>query len=140
MAQVRAGGTKWKSRAAAAAPDYKIGVQNPRRPWDQATIAAADNYAQGVQQAVTDGRFARGVSRVGQAGWQARASTIGVQRYAQGIQASGDRYDRGFAPYKSVIESTTLPPRGPRGDINNYQRVVTLGQALSAAKVANKAS
>lgn len=115
--------------------DFAEGIQNPRRSWEQSTKAASDAYAQGVQQAIGEGRFETGVAKAGDAKWQRKTQDVGVQRWAPGIQASLQDYETGFAPFHAVIARTTLPPRGPKGDPRNIERVAVLARALNAAKV-----
>lgn len=115
--------------------DFQEGVQNPRRSWEQSTRAAADSYAQGVQQAIGEGRFETGVAKAGDEKWSRKTQDVGVQRWAPGIQAGLQDYERAFAPFHAVIARTTLPPRGPKGDPRNIERVAVLARALNAAKV-----
>lgn len=134
MPRVRAGAQKWQQRASAATQDYRQGVMQPRRQWAEATVAAADTYAQGVQEAISEGRFAQGVRASGNQYWQNRAAQIGSSRYADGVRSGVQNYTDGFAPYRQVIEQTELPPRGPRGSAENYDRSRQMGQALNEAR------
>jgi len=126
---------KWVRRAGQAGPDYARGVQNPRTSWEEATKAATEAQAAGVQQAISEGRFEKGVSKAGNAKWQRKAVTIGSQRFGPGVAAAKGDYEAGFAPFASVIQAVTLPPRGPKGDPRNYERVKLVGDALHEAKV-----
>lgn len=126
---------KWARQSAAATSEYQQGVANPRTPWAEATAAASDRYAQGVQQAISQNRFQTGVRTAGNAKWQERASTLGPGRWAEGIRNSTSAYERGFAPYRQVIENTQLPPRGPKGDPANIERVRVIDQNLHDAKM-----
>lgn len=139
MPKVRGGSEKWQRRASAAGPDYASGIQSPRKPWAQATREAETAYNDGVQAAIAAGSFGKAATAEAQNTWAQKASTLGQQRYAPGVQASKDRYEKGFAPYKQVLENLQLPARGRRGDPNNLQRVATVANALHDAKV-NKSS
>lgn len=125
---------KWVRRAGQAGPDYARGVQNPRTSWAEATQAASEAQAAGVQQAIAEDRFEKGVAKAGNAKWQRKAVTIGAQRFGPGVAAAKGDYESGFAPYAAVIQGITLPPRGPKGDPRNYERVKLIGEALNAAK------
>lgn len=125
---------KWVSRAGQAAGDYARGVQNPRNSWEQATSDAAAAHAAGIQQAISENRFEKGVQAAGNAKWQRKATTVGAQRFGPGVSAAKADYEQGFAPYTSVIQGVTLAPRGPKGDPRNYERVKAIGDALHAAK------
>lgn len=127
--------TKWSTRAQAAGPDYSAGVKSTTKDWAALTAAAADNFAQGVSQAVANGTFAKNVVAAGTPKWQAAASGKGAQRYPTGVAAGGPAYSAGFAPYLSVIQNLTLPPRSPRGSPNNVQRVSAIDAALHQKKV-----
>lgn len=133
-------GRKWASRSAAAAPDYKRGVANPKRSWSEATAAAEDAYVAGVTAAAGRNAFSGGVRAAGDGKWSRKAQTVGTQRYAQGVQAAQGDYQAGFEPYKAVIEGVTLAPRGPKGSPSNYQRTQQIGEALHAAKVGGASS
>jgi hypothetical protein len=140
MPKVRAGGDKWKQRTAAAQQDYARGVQSPRRSWAQATAEAQSAWEQGVQEATARGSFQRGVQEAGDGAWQNGVQSKGVQRFAAGVTASGNKYEQGFAPYRQVIEGIQRPARGRRGDPANLQRVSALNTALHEARRARKGS
>jgi hypothetical protein len=126
---------KYAQRGAAAGPDYQAGVQNPRQDWQQATTAAANTWGAGVQQAVSNGSFAKGVNAAGTAKWQRKASGVGATRYGPGVQAAQGDYQSGVAPYLQVIAGITLPPRNPKGDPANIQRVAAIATALRQKKL-----
>jgi len=125
---------KWVRRAGQAGPDYARGVQNPRTSWQDATTAAAESQAAGVQQAIAEGRFEKGVAAAGNAKWQRKATTVGAQRFGPGVAAAKGDYEAGFSPFAAVIQGVQLPPRGPKGDPRNYERVSAIGTALHEAK------
>lgn len=126
---------KFASRAGAAGADYAAGVASPRTPWAAATVNAATTYAAGVQQAIGNGSFAKGVNSAGDAKWQRKSAGVGAQRYGPGAQAAQGDYQTGVAPYLQVIAGVTLPPRLPKGDPGNIQRVTAVTSALRAAKL-----
>ncbi len=126
---------KFVKRASAAGGDYKDGVMNPRRPQVESAIAAQDAWAAGVQAAVTDKRFAKGLTRAGNAKWQDRASNVGAQRYPQGVQAAQPAFTAHFAPYLAALAALNLPQRYPRGDPRNNDRVNAVTTALHAKKM-----
>jgi len=126
---------KWARVTPGRAEDYRRGVENPRKNWEQETAAAADRWNAGVDLARAENRFVNGVHRAGFAKWQQGAVTKGVARWPEGVRGAQDAYQRGFAPYRDVIERTDLPPRGPKGDPANIERVRVLAQALHAASI-----
>jgi len=130
--------TKWARVAAVSQPEYEEGVRNPRKDWADETRKAEGNYDRGVQQAIQQKRFGKGVARAGTQKWQQNAIEKGVPRWAQGIQVSQANYEAGFQPYREVIMRTQLPPRGPKGDPKNIQRVSVMADALHKEKLARK--
>lgn len=121
---------KWQRVTPQRAEDFRIGVQNPRRSWEQESAAASDRYKAGVDLAHTKGQFAKGIKAAGNAKWQTNALSKGPSRFAEGVALSGDFFEKGFAPYREVIEQTQLPPKFPKGDPRNNQRSIILSQAM----------
>lgn len=121
---------KWARVSQQSQAAYEDGVRNPRTDWADATAKSAASYAAGVQKAVADKRFEKGVRNAGSSKWQQAAIEKGPGRWAEGIRLSQDAYERGFDPYRQVIEKTNLPARGPVGDPSNIQRVAVLAKAL----------
>jgi hypothetical protein len=132
MSIVKNDGQKWASRSAAASSDYGAGVAAPRRPWAASAAAAADTHKLATEQALADGRYAKGVNKAGDAAWQAGVNNKGKGRYASGVSVAANKYQTNFAPFAAAISSANLPPRGPKG--TNYQRVQAIGDVLLAAK------
>jgi len=127
---------KWQERASVATDDYKFGVENPKRDWAKATEESAGAWEQGVQQAIREKRFVKGVRSAGTEKWQKRASEKGAVRYADGIRTAVDEYERKMAEVLRVMEGVDLPPRGPRGDPRNIERVARIADALHKWKIA----
>lgn len=125
---------KWASVTPQRAGEYAKGVKAPKRSWAQATADASDAQAAGVQAAIAEGRFAKGVQAAGDAKWSRKAAGVGASRFGSGVTAAKGDYQTGFAPYASVIQGVTLPPRGAKGDPRNYDRVTAIGTALHDAK------
>jgi len=126
---------KYATRGAAAGADYSAGVQAPKTPWQAATVAAAQTYAAGVQQAISNNAFTRGVSAATDAKWQRKAAGVGAQRYGPGVQAAQGDYAARVAPYLDVIRNLNLDPRQPKGSPANINRVAQIAQALRSKKV-----
>lgn len=136
MPKVRTGSdAKWNRRASSATVEYTEGVSNPRTPWAAATLSAAANQAAGIQQAITEKRFEKGVQKAGDSKWQNKATNKGARNYAPGIQDAQNAYATGVAPYLQTIESITLPPRFPKGDPRNIARVTAIATALRNRKI-----
>lgn len=136
MAKIKANyGEKWARVTPQRTQDYADGVQNPRNDWQKATVDGAANYAAGVQAAITAGSFQKGVNKAGNAKWQQKSVELGAPRFGQGVQNAQPDYEKGFAPYAAVISSLNLPPRYPKGDPRNLERVKAVSTALRNKKL-----
>ncbi len=126
---------KWTRVTPGRSEDYKLGIQNPKRDWETETLAAAENWKLGVDQAQAKGLFSKGVKNAGTDKWKRKALSKGPQRFAEGVYLAGDDYSKGFQPYHDAIERVDLGPRFPRRDPRNLQRVAKVVEALVKAKV-----
>jgi hypothetical protein len=126
---------KWSTVTPQRQTEYTDGVQNPRTDWLAATQAAAANYDKGIQAAVANKSFSKGVARAGSQKWQQKTLTKGPGRWAQGVSVSRSDYEAGFAKYHQAISGITLPPRGPKGDPSNINRVAIIAKTLHDLKV-----
>lgn len=126
---------KYANRGGAAGADYTDGVSNPRNDWATQTAAAAQTYAAGVQAAIGNQSFQKGVNAAGTEKWQRKAKGVGAQRFASGVQAAAPDYAKGVGRFLDVLRNITLPPRAPKGDPANNQRSLIVQQTLRAAKV-----
>lgn len=126
---------KWARVTPGRSEDYKIGVQNPRRSWEEGAAGQEDAWREGVTQAATQGSFARGVRAAGEQKWKSRTLKKGPSRFAEGVITGAPDYETGFAPYREVIAGVTLPARYPKGDPRNIERVRAIATALRESKV-----
>ena len=115
--------------------DYKIGVQNPRRSWAKSAQAANNTYVTGVTAAAQAGRYGQGVAAAGDAKWQGKALAKGPGRFSEGTMLAAPDYAKGFAPYAETIAQTQLPPRFPKGDPRNLERVKVISAAMRKRKM-----
>lgn len=125
---------KWGRVTPERTQDYQEGVRNPTKDWSQATKNAESVYEEGVKSAITRKAFGKGVDKAGTGKWQKGAIEKGVDRFGPGVQVAQSSYESGVAPYIDTIKSTTLPPRYPKGDPRNIERVRTIAKALFERK------
>lgn len=126
---------KWTRVTPGRTEDYKLGVQNPKRDWEQETLAAAGNWKLGVDAAAAKGLFPKGVTKAGSKKWQEKSLAKGPGRFAEGVYIAGPDYEKGFAPYREAISRVDLGPKFPRRDPRNLERVKRVVDALVAEKV-----
>lgn len=126
---------KWTRVTPGRTEDYKLGIKNPKRDWEQETLAAEGNWKAGIDAAAAKGLFPKGVKKAGSAKWQEKALKKGPGRFAEGVYIAGPDYESGFAPYRAAIERVDLGPKFPRRDPRNIERVKRVVEALIAEKV-----
>lgn len=129
---------KWKTRATGAGPEYAAGVQAPLRDWQTAAKAAAAAWKDAITQAAGRDAYGVGVSKTPTAFWQKRAMELGTARYTDGVSKSVDVYKDNFAAFYDALSKIELPPRGPRGDPRNIERVKAIMDTLRKVKLAQK--
>lgn len=121
---------KFSRRASAAGQDYQSGVENTSSQEQQeATLEAANRWETGVQDAIQNNAFSRGVSNSTK-DWQTEALEVGASRFTQGASRAQGEYEESVQPFFDALESATLSPRGPRGSPENYDRSREVGQLL----------
>lgn len=115
--------------------DFEAGVKDTAVDWAGPTANAEGSFESGIQNAINRKAFSKGVKAAGTEHWRSKVITVGVNRWGPGVRAATVDYEKGFAPYRDVIESTTLPPRYAKGDPRNIERVVAMAKALHDKKV-----
>ena len=121
---------KFERRASQAGQDYENGVGEVSDSEQQeATLNARDSWEQGVQEAVSEGRFESGV-RDPNKSWQEAALERGSTRFTQGASMAGDTWRSSFDTFADTLEGLNLQPRGSRGSEANFQRAREVGEAL----------
>lgn len=130
---------KWARVTPTRSADYEAGVRNPRRDWARSTLNATAAFKTGMQEAISKGRWEKGVARAGNAAWQAGAVEKGVPRWGPGVTVAEPKYSAAFAPYVAAIKAVTLPPRFARRDPRNLLRVQAIVDALVKVKMAQAA-
>lgn len=130
-----ASAAKFARNAQAAGGDYKSGVEGAGERWQAGAAASKDNWAQGVQAAVGRDAYGTGIARAGSSKYVKNATSVGPQRYQQGVANAQQEWQAKTTPYLDVMKNTTLPPRAPKGSPSNYMRSQALGQALRNKKI-----
>lgn len=119
----------------ARSADYAEGVKDPKKDWKSETERSEGAWEGGIQAALQNKSFVKGVRKAGTEKWQRKAVEVGVTRWGPGVLAAKDDYKEGFAPYQQEIAGLQLPPRGPKGDPRNIERVAKIAMALHARKL-----
>ena len=126
---------KWTEVTPGRAAYYEEGTRGKGGSWETGAKAGEPNWKAGVAAASAAGSFGRGVAKAGASKYEAGVRDKGVARWPQGVSVGGDAFNKGFAPYQSALSGITLPPKGPKGDPKNLERVRVIMTALRAKKV-----
>lgn len=128
---------KWSRNAGAASTEFAANAQANADKWGRNTQASGGNFRQAISAGNIQAKFERGVARAAQLGRFARKlAAVGAGRFAEGVGTAQQDWSTGFEPYHGVLQTVTLPPRAPRGDARNYERVKAIGSALNAKRIA----
>ncbi len=121
---------KWASNLSNATNAIKLGVQGVTTNPAQKAAAAVDQWAQGVQRAVANGSFVRGLSRVSLQDWQNAMLSKGVPRIATGAVAAKQKMTDFMSQWLPFMEQgKAMLSSMPRGTLDqNIQRAVAIMQ------------
>lgn len=127
---------KWARVTSERTTDYEEGVRNPVADWADETQSAEDRYESGLKAAMADKRFGKGVADAGTAKQQKASIEKGVEegRWAGGVRVAEGEMARGMDDVVRTMEAVKLPPKYPRGDPRNLERVKAVSTALHAMK------
>jgi len=127
---------KWSRNASAAATEFAANAQAAADKWGVATRASGGNFRQAISAGNIQAKFERGVAKAIQLGrFAKKLAAVGSGRYSEGVGTAQSDWAQGFEPYHSALQTVTLPPRAPRGDARNYERVKAIGQTLNAKRI-----
>ncbi len=135
MKSAQESSTKYVERASAATSDYVTGAESTNKDQAAAAIAAAPNYAAGVQAAISGKRYEKGLGRSGKTGWLNGIRNKGQNRFASGVAEGAVKYATNSGKYDNARKAADSLPRGPRGSEQNFNRAKTVGQALNKQKL-----
>ena len=127
---------KWGEVTPSRSTEYGANAAAAGSRWEQATLAAAPNFGAAVRAGNIEARQSAGVRRAGAGKYSRKIRDVGAGRFGSGVSAAVQDYGTAVAPYLQTIAGVDLPPRRPRGDPGNYQRVNTVGSALHARRLA----
>ncbi|KKN37955.1 hypothetical protein LCGC14_0758420 [marine sediment metagenome] len=127
---------KWAENAGRSAEAYATEAEAAATAWASKTAAAAGNYNQAITAPGIKERFRRGVIRAGAEKFARKIRDVGRDRFSPGITAAVTDYKAGAEPYFSTLAALTLSARKPKGDPANYNRVMEVGKALNAKRLA----
>ena len=113
---------------------FQDGIRNPSKEWEKETKDAEPNYEEGVKKAIARKAFGKGVDACGTAGQQKATIEKGLVRWPEGIRIGEPKMKAGMEDVVKTLEATTLPPKYPKGDPRNIERVRAVAVALHKMK------
>jgi hypothetical protein len=128
--------SNWNTRTGAAQPFWQSQAQAASWKSYAGSAQAEQNYATGVQAAVTKKSRQTGVNASSDDTWKAGINA-NAGRYSQGVTASQPKFADAIGKVLGAIStaSKNLPARGPRGSsVNIQQRGTAIQTALAAQK------
>jgi hypothetical protein len=128
---------KYQSGVAGAGQAYADGVQNPSRSWAQATAAGAERWKAGLQAAMQNNAFQRGVQAAGDSKWQTNAVAKGAQNYSSAAATAAAAYQQQASKIMSAAQAAQSAVSG-MPDTTFEQRVARSAAAQRAISAAWK--
>lgn len=127
---------RWAEGAGNASTRYLEGATQTTKDQAAAAIAAKPLYQQGVQEAIAQGRYEKGLQKSGKQGWMSGVQEKGAANYGVGVTSPSaqSRYASESGKYDGARNAASSSPRGPKGSPQNLQRVSAVVNALRAAK------
>lgn len=126
--------TKYTQNTGSAVQAYKDGIANPRRDWGAATAASESTWEQGVQQAISNGSFQKGITQDASSKQKNNATTLGAQRYPTGTANAAPTWAKNTQPVLDAMASVPDMPRGPKMSQQNFDRQRAFATAAASAK------
>lgn len=127
---------RWASSSAAGQQRYTEGVQATQVDVVGRAVAAQPKLLQNFQQAVTSGRWARGLQDRGTAGWK-QQTLAKAANYGTGIAAGRDDYQRAMQTWLPIIQSAAASVQSmPNASFqDSLNRMTAFATALHNAKL-----
>lgn len=130
------GADKLKRGISTHGSDYQAGVNKVTENPAQKAIAAKDVWVAGIQDAIANNRYEKGLSRVTLADWKNSVNNGGVMRYTQSADKAATNYAKfaaDFYPFLQNVQNTiqAMPRRNLQESI---ARMVANVQAIHEFK------
>ncbi len=118
MAQMSTDATKFQEKHArnlkASVPDIRSGVDRVTESPTEKAAAQADKYLQGIQNAVTNGKWQAGLRRVSLSDWKGKMIDKGIPRISSGIDAAKSKviaFANELLPFEATLQAQidTMP-------------------------------
>ena len=127
---------KWVEETPRRSAYYEKETPKAAELWENNALLAAATYKTAIQATDIDARFKGGVKKAGAAKFKRKVIDVGIARFGPGVTAAKTDYDSGVDPYLAELANIEVKARGPRGDVNNLERVKAIMDALHKKRLA----
>lgn len=127
---------KWERNTGAAAADWVKGINSTTVDVMGRAVAQIPAAIAGYTQSLSSGAYAKAVQASGGTqNWKSK-SDAKQGNFLTGVTAGADKQASALGKIMQAMGPivSSLPPRGPAGSGQNYQRSAAVGQALHARK------
>lgn len=128
---------KWATNTAAASESFKLGVQSVTESPMAKAAANVNGYLQGVQAAVSSGKWQNALMASPLQGWKDSMLGKGAQRIAAGVNAAKPKMAAFLQQFLPLVEQAKreIDATMPRGSIDqNLARANALARRLAEFK------
>lgn len=127
---------RWATQAGSAGQRYVEGAQRTDKDPTALAAAQAQKALNNYTQAITSGRFQRGLAAAGRQGWLAGVTTKGAQNYAVGVAAAKTKYQTAMSTWLPITASIVSQiEQMPNNTIQDAQaRAARFMELMHAAK------
>lgn len=127
---------KWKAGMSTAGPSYNDGIDGVTTSPMELAAQNEAGYLNGINEAVTSGRWAKGLRRKSLSDWKKAAKEKGAQRLASGAAAAAptvEKFWQSFGPkLQAITDQTRSMPKGTFEE--RQQRMLAQSAAAHALK------
>lgn len=113
---------------------YQQGTQGKGAEWQRGAAAGEGNFQAGIQKAIAEKAYGKGVQRSGGAAYDEGVRTKGVSNWPTGMQLAEDKYSARVAGFSGLWDQALKTPRGPKGSPANMSRMQENVARFQAAK------
>ncbi len=114
---------------------YNAGIQRTT-DWKEKALSGQDLYVQQMQNQDVLNRRATGLQKVSDAEWKNKASSLGTQRIASGMQGAADKQAANYEPIAEALRNVSLPARSadPMQNIDNRVKPIVAAAVQASRK------
>ncbi len=128
---------KFASRAQNATNDYVGGVKTTQKDQNALAQAAAPRWATGVQAAIANDQFKKGLAHSSTDQWRTMAAEKGGRNFGPGAAGAKAKWAARVQPFFDTLNSLVFTQsKLPKGDLGNMARSSQVAATLHAKKVA----